>query len=209
MPAMTDVSASASAGRAYRGASAQSRVAERRGRLIGAAERLYAQLGYRNVSVKAICTEAGLTERYFYESFANGEDLLAATYGAAVQRVLSEVEAAALQGGSVGSSGRLRAGLSCFFQTLQRTPDAARVFLLETSGVSARVDAVRNAAIASFGRLLMGCPAELATDVQLDLLTVAVVGGLFALSIRWVGGGFAEPLDSVVACAERLCAALP
>ena len=37
---------------------------------------VYGERGYRNATVKAVCDSAGLTERYFYESFANSEALL-------------------------------------------------------------------------------------------------------------------------------------
>lgn len=36
--------------------------------------------GYRNATVKAVCEAAGLTERYFYESFSNSEELLVASF---------------------------------------------------------------------------------------------------------------------------------
>ncbi len=41
-----------------------------------AAIKIYGERGFRNCSVKTVCNAAGLTERYFYESFSNGEDML-------------------------------------------------------------------------------------------------------------------------------------
>jgi AcrR family transcriptional regulator len=57
--------------RNYAGLSADERRLARRERLIEGAIRAYGELGYRNTTVKAVCEAAGLTERYFYESFAN------------------------------------------------------------------------------------------------------------------------------------------
>ena len=37
--------------------------------------------------MRSICSEAGLTERYFYESFANSEDLLCVVYEHVNQRI--------------------------------------------------------------------------------------------------------------------------
>lgn len=64
--------------RRYRGADADERRAQRRDQLIAAAVQVYGERGYQNATVKAVCEAAGLTERYFYESFANSEALLLA-----------------------------------------------------------------------------------------------------------------------------------
>ena len=45
-------------------------------RRIEAGIELFGTRGYANTPVKAICEEAGLTERYFYEAFDDREDLL-------------------------------------------------------------------------------------------------------------------------------------
>src|ERR1700741_2572051 len=66
--------------RHYGGHSTEERRLARRERLIEAATRVYGELGYRNTTVKAVCEAAGLTERYFYESFANSEALLVAAF---------------------------------------------------------------------------------------------------------------------------------
>src|SRR6201988_5559819 len=66
--------------RNYAGLSADERRLAGRERLIEGAIRAYGELGYRNTTVKAVCEAAGLTERYFYESFANSEALLVAAF---------------------------------------------------------------------------------------------------------------------------------
>src|ERR1700758_4615938 len=74
--------------RQYGGHSAEQRRLGRRERLIEAATRVYGEQGYRNATVKAVCDAAGLTERYFYESFANSEALLVAAFDAVTRLVL-------------------------------------------------------------------------------------------------------------------------
>ena len=66
--------------RTWRGQTIEERQAERRDRLIEAGIELFGTQGYAATSVKAICTEAGLTERYFYETFNDREDLLSEVY---------------------------------------------------------------------------------------------------------------------------------
>jgi AcrR family transcriptional regulator len=51
-----------------------------------------ANSGYRNTTVKAVCEAAGLTERYFYESFANSEALLVAAFDTVSRRVFTCLE---------------------------------------------------------------------------------------------------------------------
>ncbi|MBK7977635.1 MAG: TetR/AcrR family transcriptional regulator, partial [Deltaproteobacteria bacterium] len=63
------------AGRSYRGKAAGDRSAERHRRFVEAGLELFGNHGFSATTVKALCTEAGLTERYFYESFANREEL--------------------------------------------------------------------------------------------------------------------------------------
>ena len=77
--------------RNYAGLSADERRLARRERLIEGAIRAYGELGYRNTTVKAVCEAAGLTERYFYESFANSEALLVAAFDTVSRRVFTPV----------------------------------------------------------------------------------------------------------------------
>src|SRR4029079_8561538 len=78
--------------RNYAGLSAEERREARRERLIEGAIRAYGELGYRNTTVKAVCEAAGLTERYFYESFANSEALLVAAFDTVSRRVFTCLE---------------------------------------------------------------------------------------------------------------------
>ena len=74
--------------RHYGGHSTEERRLARRERLIEAAIRVYGKVGYRNATVKAVCEAAELTERYFYESFANSEALLIAAFDAVSHRLI-------------------------------------------------------------------------------------------------------------------------
>src|ERR1700751_6355680 len=78
--------------RHYGGHSTEERRRARRERLIEAATRVYGEVGYRNATVKAVCEAAGLTERYFYESFANSEALLVAAFETVSRRVFNCLE---------------------------------------------------------------------------------------------------------------------
>ena len=198
--AAVSASSAPHATRLYRGSSAAERRAQRREQLILAAIRVYGERGYRNATVKAVCEAAGLTERYFYESFANSEALLVASYRAVtgvLLRTLEEV-GSATPGNSVE---RVRAILGRYFHALQGDPQSARLFLIEIAGVSAELDRVFAASLESFGDLLqrtLGSGAE-------ALLRTAVVGGIIHLALDWVARGYTEPVELVTEAALRLC----
>jgi AcrR family transcriptional regulator len=197
---MASSSARASIGR-YRGSSAAERRSERREALILAAIRVYGERGYRNATVKSVCEAAGLTERYFYESFANSEALLAASYKAVTAILLATLD-------EVGSAApgdpadRVRAILDRYFQALANDPRSARLFLVEIAGVSDELDTIFAASLDSFGALIErvfgGAPSE-------PLVRKAVIGGVIHLASDWVARDYSEPIDSVTDAALRLC----
>ncbi|MFF0457246.1 TetR/AcrR family transcriptional regulator [Nocardia africana] len=61
--------------RPWRGREPADRIAARRERLLQAGYELMAGVGAAETSMRGVCRQAGLTERYFYESFANLDDL--------------------------------------------------------------------------------------------------------------------------------------
>jgi AcrR family transcriptional regulator len=195
-----------SSGRSYRGASAAQRRAERRARLIEAAVTVYGQRGYRSASVKAVCEEAGLTERYFYESFANSEALLAAAYQAVVDILLARLrDAAAAAPG--GGDAKVRAILSAYYQALREDPRSARLFLVELAGVSAEIDAVLAASLQRFAQLLAETLGARPAAGH-SLLAAGVVGGIVHLATLWVRSGYAAQHEVLVAAAFSLCGLL-
>ncbi|WP_414631690.1 TetR/AcrR family transcriptional regulator, partial [Acinetobacter venetianus] len=61
--------------RQFKGLSLTERKEVRREKLIEAGIHLYGTNGFFSVTVKDVCNEAKLTERYFYESFKKSEEL--------------------------------------------------------------------------------------------------------------------------------------
>ncbi|HET6290833.1 MAG TPA: TetR family transcriptional regulator, partial [Amycolatopsis sp.] len=64
------------ASRRYSGKTADERRAERRLALLGAALDIWQEQGWAAVTMRGVCARANLTDRYFYESFANRDVLL-------------------------------------------------------------------------------------------------------------------------------------
>ncbi len=187
--------------RSYRGQTPEQRRADRRSRLIAGAISVYGERGYHNATVKAVCDAAGLTERYFYESFANSETLLIDCYNFVTDSVLKQI----LQAGGTtrgGKVARARAMLYAYFSLLQSEPRSARVFLVEIRGVSVAVDRTFDDSLREIGKAVAGLLAPEALDDE--LLQAGVVGGVIHIAMRWIACGYAPPIDQAVATALRL-----
>ena len=199
--------ASSGKARLYGGMDADERRSERRLKLIDAAIEVYGEVGYRVATVKAICEAAELTERYFYESFANSEALLIAAYNHVVVHLHEDMAAAAAAAGD-DAEARLRAALTLYFTRLKQHPKPARVFLLEISGISPAVDAVKLDAGRVFSDILvppMRDPKHGDGSAAAALLSVGMVGAVISIALRWVSRQYPQAVEDVVAIAAGFC----
>lgn len=174
------------AGRTWRGVSAEERRLRRRESLIEAGIELFGTQGYASTPVKAVCSQAGLTERYFYEAFDDREGLLAAIYGQLVEATQARTRAA-IETAPDELYARLGVGLEAFFAALAEDPRGARIQEIETVGVSERMEALRREALSSYAALIAdqvrrepgwdpaGDPAG---DRTLEVVTLGLVGGV-------------------------------
>lgn len=108
-------------GRTYAGESASDRAGRRRRQLLDAGLELFGTAGYRATTVRLLCREARVSDRYFYEQFDSTEDLLVAVYDECTARL----EAAALTalGDGDGDVGDLaRRGLDAFLALVEEDP---------------------------------------------------------------------------------------
>jgi len=196
--------------RAYRGLGLPERTAERRARLLAAGIQVIGQQGYAAATVKAVCAEAQLTERYFYESFSNGEALLLACYEQLIGALQQRVEAALLAPAATATQ-RAEAGLIAYFQYLHR-PEIARILLLEVLGVSGAVDARYRAAMDAFAQVLQGLAEPMlrrsALPVDLQLLAHGLIGSVIHMALQWYLSGYQQSEARVVATALALIDAL-
>jgi AcrR family transcriptional regulator len=188
--------------RPYRGVSQDERRAQRRSQLIAAAIEVYGERGYRQATVKAVCEAAGLTERYFYESFANSEDLLIASYNAVTYSVFGQIRESGVAPAATRAE-RARAMLRAYFSALQRDPRSARVFLVEIRGVSRAVDKAFDASLRAIGEEVARIAGPEA-GVADPLLQAGVVGGVIHIALRWIEDGYTPDIDSVTDSAMRL-----
>lgn len=192
------------AARRWGSKTADERRSQRRHELMQAAIKVYGERSFQNCSVKLVCDAAGLTERYFYESFANGEDMLQQCFKLVTGGLIAKMrETAEITGG--GRRKRVRAALLTYLGALKANPPAARLFLLSMASVSPATDALISSNLDEFGCLLLEILGrqESRDDVS-PLLVRGVLGGGLHIARVWVANGFAEDMDDVADTALRL-----
>ncbi len=193
--------------RRFGGKTGEERRSERRAQLIRAAVETYGEKGYRNATVKAVCEAAGLTERYFYESFPSSEDLLCACFHQVTSELLTSMRRAALEAGGPPMQ-QVRAGLLRYLNSLRDHPAGARVYLIELASVSPKTEDAISESLDEFGALLTELlPARSCeTGPPSPLLIRGVVGGGLHIARAWSSSGYAEDIDVVADTALRLYA---
>lgn len=186
--------------RRYRGVEATARVAERRDKFIEAGLECFGSRGYHAVTVRELCAEARLTERYFYESFHDREALFAAVYESLIGRLRADI-LSAMTGVPFDPEAMARAGLGVFFKLLKRDPRVARILLLEVLSVSRDMDGLAQRTTLGFGDLLLQIalsrlPRRPGMDP--DLIATGLIGATIHVAMRWTLAGFKQPVNTVI-----------
>jgi AcrR family transcriptional regulator len=196
--------------RPYRGVSADDRRAERRARLIEAGLDVLGAEGLASTTMTAVCARAGLTERYFYESFRDRDELLQAVFDAFSEETDDAVQAA-LAAAPPDLFERCRAAAGALITVLTEDPRKARAYV-EAIGSEAlkerRADAVRAyaAMLAHELRALHGLGAK-RYRARLRLATLVLIGGVAEAVTAWLEGELELSRDQLVDECARLCVA--
>jgi AcrR family transcriptional regulator len=186
--------------RSYGGVSAADRVAARRAALVEAAIRLYGTDGYAATGVKDLCREAGVTDRYFYESFQDRSELFAAAFEHVVAELLTVVGAAALA--EAGEPDRqARAAVGGLVGHLAAEPAKARLLFVEAGAVGGDVSREVRASVRRFADLLAGAarphlPAG-TSDLRLTMAALSLVGAMGLVVLEWLDGTIEATQDEV------------
>lgn len=196
-------------GRAYAGETLAERRARRRQQFLDAGLDVFGSTGYRTATVRQLCRQAGLTDRYFYESFASLEDLLVAVYEREFDHLL-QVVLATLAGEAVQRDPMvgIELALNALFE-MASEPRVARVCWLEVLGVNARVDGVYTRTIERFALLVVTFARQRFEGIDLDeaesrMLGIALIGAVSQPVTHWLLGGYREDRATMVAATARV-----
>ncbi|MCV7356909.1 TetR/AcrR family transcriptional regulator [Mycolicibacterium fluoranthenivorans] len=178
------------------------RRAERRGLLVDAAYALFGDGGEAALSVRSVCRAAGLNSRYFYESFADTDELLGAVYDK-VSAELAKTVDAAMASAADALRARTRAGMAAVLDFGSADPRRGRV--LFTDARSNPVLIARRAATQDL--LLAAVLAEVqpgADPVVARVGAAMYTGAMAELAQQWLAGALGTDLDAVVDAALGL-----
>jgi AcrR family transcriptional regulator len=184
--------------RPYRGRSAEDRRAERRARLKEAGLDVIGDAGVAAVTVEEVCARAGLTKRYFYESFADRDALFAELGDDFFEAVRTEM-LAELAGAAGGVRARADTIARVLIGFLGRDARRARLYV-EAPG-QATLRARRDQAYRTFTRLLVdtfpGAPGD--DPRTREMTALLIVAGTTETATTWLTGGLDLPRDLLVA----------
>ncbi|MFG1798117.1 TetR/AcrR family transcriptional regulator [Nocardia sp. NPDC049149] len=186
--------------RSYGGVGAADRIAARRAKLLEAGLELFGSKGYRATGVKDLCRAAGLTDRYFYESFGSTAELFAAVFDGVIDELFAAV-AVAVDAVRASGTRKLRAGIGSFLTALGEDPRKLRIIFVEpaASGAEQRM----REALWRFARLV----AETATAARpqerppaelVDIYALSVVGMLERVLVEKQSGRLDVPMADLV-----------
>lgn len=194
----------------YGGLTAEQRRAERRARLVEAAAEIWDSHGWAAVSMRGVCTRAGLIDRYFYESFEDRDALLVAVWEQERDRVVALITLAAAGQPPDDLLAQLRAAVTAVIGHAVRKPQRALIVLGGNAG-SAALGNARCTALQTFTDLLvrLAGPHLVDTDDRAFRMTTLMgVGGFVELLIAWQQGLVDARPDDIVEHVVQVGAAL-
>ena len=176
----------AASGRTWGGTTLTDRRAARRELLLDTGLELLGGSGSAAVTVRAVCRTAKLTERYFYESFTDRDELVLAVY----DRVAEQAQQAlvdAVRGAGTSERERAEAAVTAFVELIVDDPRKGRVLLL-TPLTDPPLSRRGVELIPAFAGLIREqLPA--ATDAgEREMTAIALVGALTNLFVSYLGG---------------------
>ncbi|QUR66028.1 TetR/AcrR family transcriptional regulator [Mycobacterium spongiae] len=185
--------------RPYRGIEAAERLANRRGRLLSAGLDLLGAdpQNYSELTVRGICSRAGLTPRYFYESFADKDAFVAGVFNWVVADIAATTQAAVA---AAPPNEQSRAGMTNIVRTIA---DDARIgrLLFSTQLANSVVVRKRAESAALFAMLSGQHAADALQTPATDRIKAGAhfaVGGVVQTISAWLAGDVQLDPDQLV-----------
>nr|WP_158019648.1 TetR/AcrR family transcriptional regulator [Mycolicibacterium rhodesiae] len=194
--------------RPYRGIDAAQRVADRRRQLLDAGLELLGAAGKdpADLTVRAICGQATLGVRYFYESFTDKDHFVGAVFDSVIADIAATTEAAVA---SAPPDEQARAAMANIVRTISADPRMGRLLfsveLSNTEIVRKRADST-----ALFAELLFthaGAHGALDND-HVKAASYFAVGGVGQTISAWLSGEVQLDHDQLVDALAALIDAL-
>lgn len=187
--------------RRYGGATVDERAQQRRERLLDAAFDIFGRQGYRETTMRQICAQARMTDRYFYDHFTSLDDIFVQVR----QRLSVELVERIMQvllSPQTDPVLLIRQALSAFFEYVKEDPRRARVLLLDAMNFSVNSTGVATTRLAWYaslieGRLRARYP-NLPPHLDFQLVAGGFLGQVTYVATVWAMQKFDTPVEHLV-----------
>ncbi len=185
--------------RRYRGIEAKQRLAARRGRLLAAGLDLLGadRQDIAELTVRGICSRAGLGARYFYESFTDKDEFVIGVFDWVVAELAATIQAAVA---AVPAHEQSRAGMANIVRTIADDPRIGRL-LFSTQLANAVVMRKRAESSALFAMLsgqYAGDALRMPANDRIKAGAHFAVGGVAQTISAWLAGDVRLEPDELV-----------
>lgn len=158
----------------------------RRAMLLDTALDLIGEEGTAGVTMRLLCRRAGLTDRYFYESFEGRDQLLRELYQQVADEVRDAVEDATTNAGS-DTYDQSRAAIEVFVGLTIDDPRKGRLLMVEALSEPA-LGGLSIAIVPAFTKLLRKQLPDGAGRSKRAMTAIGIAGALAALFSSWLSG---------------------
>ncbi|OXM46684.1 TetR/AcrR family transcriptional regulator [Amycolatopsis alba] len=189
------------ASRRYSGKTADERRAERRLALLGAALDIWQEQGWAAVTMRGVCARANLTDRYFYENFANRDALLATTWEQVRDETLRMVLDAVASRIEQPALDQLRAAVDVVVHHVQEEPARAQILFGDHAGSAVLEQLRRQTVQETTGLLIELARPHLKPDVddlEFRVNVLLGIGGFVEIMLAWRSGLLDADADTLV-----------
>jgi TetR/AcrR family transcriptional regulator, fatty acid metabolism regulator protein len=159
----------------------------RRRKLLDSASRMFGQHGYHATTVPMIVASAESSTGSFYFYFRSKEDIFAAVIEDLGQEISAVLTDAVVKAGP--GLPQMVAAVSRLFLFLADNPGKARILIVESSGLSSRLEQIRRNIVGSHVRSVEQALASLAPLIVVSERTVAArcwLGAVYESAYHWL-----------------------
>ncbi len=193
----------------YAGQPVEDRQRQRRARFLESGLSVFARDGYANSSVGAICKDAGLSSRQFYEEFTGRESLLLELYEQIDRESREAVSATIAELPDASAIDIIDAAVRAYIESIGRDPRKARVALVEVVGAGPKVEKFRLELRRAWGALLASAAEDAAMHGEIppgdyEMRVLAIIGAVNYVVDAWSGSEPRQPLDDVIRVLRRI-----
>lgn len=197
--------------RTYGGKSADQRRTERRAQLVESAQQIWQEQGWAAVTMRGVCARAGLSDRYFYESFADRDELLGTVWDQMRDETLGMLLGVISAVANEGPLEQLRAALDATVHHIADEPSRAQIIFGDHAG-SAVLEQRRRDTVQMATDLMIGLARPfLRDDADEQAVRVNImlgIGGFVELMLAWRDGLVDSTPDEIVDLLADVGAAL-